>query len=270
MKKLTLLAALLANLAVAPAFAGSVAGTGGATEVTQWQNMGLLSKQLSEQIRTYEQMVQSVQTQLQQLDQLRMQGKTLSDGQWSNAIESLRTLNQVVQGSQGISYAMQSADQQFQARYPGYQDTMIQQMRQNGQVPIGFAQRSEQMSNGVIDSSRGALAAAGYQASQFESEDALLRNLKAQSNNAVGQMQAIQAGNQISGFMVDELRKQRQLNMAMMQSQTNWVAYQTQKAVNDEESAKANASAMARNTNKAADDAIAKSTAARRAALGSY
>lgn len=265
MKKILLATALLATLGTA--WAGSAGGFGGATEITQWQNNALLGKQLTTQIDQYRQMVQSVQTQMQQLQALKASGQALTDSQWGDAISSMRQLNQVVQASQGISYSMQNADAQFQSRYPGYDDAMMKQMRAKGQVPQDFSARSEQMSNGVLNSVRGSMNAAGYQAQQFDSEDALLSKLKSQSGNAVGQMQAIQAGNQIAAFMVDELRKQRQLNMTMGDTQNNWIAYQVSEAAREKEATKANQAALVKNTNNMVIKSVQDAAAERRAAM---
>jgi P-type conjugative transfer protein TrbJ len=106
---------------------------------------------------------------------------------------------------------MSNMDGAFRLRFPGYSTS------------TNFGQSYQGWSQTSLDSTLGALSAAGLQNSQFDSDTALLQTLQQQSTSAVGRMQAIEVGNQIAENQSEQLMKLRQLMMADMQSKA---AYQ--------------------------------------------
>ena len=100
--------------------------------------------------------------------------------------------------------------------YPGYE------------VPTNYAQAYTQWSTNALGGIQGALQAANLQSTQFQSEDALFSQLQGLSNGSVGQMQALQVGNMISIQEVQQLEKLRQLQMAQLQGEFDYLATQQQ------------------------------------------
>jgi len=103
-------------------------------------------------------------------------------------------------------------DGTFRLRFPGYSTS------------TNYGQSYQTWSQTSLDSTLGALKAAGVQNDQFDSDEALLQSLQGQSQSAVGRMQAIEVGNQIAENQAEQLMKLRQLMMADMQSKA---AYQS-------------------------------------------
>ena len=103
-------------------------------------------------------------------------------------------------------------DGTFRLRFPGYSTS------------TNYGQSYQNWSQTSLDSTLGALKAAGVQNCEFDSDEALLQSLQGQSQSAVGRMQAIEVGNQIAENQAEQLMKLRQLMMADMQSKA---AYQS-------------------------------------------
>jgi P-type conjugative transfer protein TrbJ len=184
-----------------PAYAG-VPGLF-ATEFTQLLNYVELAGQL-------EQQVLMVENQLNQLLDMAKHGITITDQLFGTVASDITNLNKIVQTGQSLSYTMSNLDSSFQLRFPGYSPS------------TNYGQSYQTWSQTSLDSTLGALNAAGLQNSQFNSDAALLQTLQGQSQSAVGRMQALEVGNQIAENQAEQLMKLRQLMMADMQSKASY------------------------------------------------
>jgi P-type conjugative transfer protein TrbJ len=122
-----------------------------------------------------------------------------------------------VNTGQSLAYTLSNMDGTFRLRFPGYAST------------ANYGQQYSQWGQTSLDSTLGALKAAGLQNDQFNSDAALLKTLQGQSTTAVGRMQAIEVGNQIAENQAEQLMKLRQLMMADMQSKAAFQSAQVQK-----------------------------------------
>ena len=199
----TVLVAVMAAETVnpVPAYAG-VPGLF-ATEFTQILNYVELAGQL-------EQQVLMVENQLNQLLDMAKHGITITDQLFGTVASDITNLNKIVQTGQSLSYTMSNLDGTFRLRFPGYSSS------------TNYGQSYQTWSQTSLDSTLGALNAAGLQNSQFNSDEALLQTLQGQSQSAVGRMQAIEVGNQIAENQAEQLMKLRQLMMADMQSKASY------------------------------------------------
>lgn len=198
---------------VGKCFAGSVAGTGGSTEVTQLLNNVEMVNQTTQQIM----MVQ------QQLTMLANQAKNLTTAPqqiWGQAQSDLMRLTSLVAQGQSIAYSAQNVDQVFRQRFPGYGSTSTN--TNYGQLYRSWSDASRQ---GLST----ALQAAGFQAGNFASEQAALQQIQGISAGSPGSLQAIQAGNMIASQQVEQLQKLRQLTVAQMEAQNGYLAAQQTK-----------------------------------------
>jgi len=196
--------ALMATVTINPPAAH--AGIPGlfATEITQLLNY-------VELVGSLEQQVLQVENQITQIADMAKHGITITDQLFGTVGSDIANLRQIVNTGQALSYTMSNMDGAFRLRFPGYSTST-----NYGQAYQGWSQTS-------LDSTLGALSAAGLQNSQFDSDTALLQTLQQQSTSAVGRMQAIEVGNQIAENQSEQLMKLRQLMMADMQSKA---AYQ--------------------------------------------
>src|ERR1700747_3769986 len=179
-----------ATICPAPAHAG-VPGVF-ATEYTQLLNYAELVGQLEKQ-------VSMVENQLTQISDMTKHGLTISDQLFGTVASDIANLRQIVNTGQALSYTMSNMDGAFKVRFPGYSST------------TNYGQSYQQWSQTSLDSTLGALKAAGLQNSQFDSDAALLKTLQNQSTSAVGRMQALEVGNQIAENQSAQLLKLRQV-----------------------------------------------------------
>lgn len=199
--------------AVAPSTqAGSVAGFGGATEITQLANN-------VELVNLYLQQVQSYATQLQQYQNMIQNTLNIPAQVWGAVEADLMGVANVVRQGQALAYSAQNIGTQFQNTFKGFS------------YPQGFNFKTEyrNWSRATLDGIKGAFEAAKMQADQFATEEGVLIGLRSQSQSAQGQMQALQVGAQIAEQQVQQLQKLRQLMMVQMQAQNSYLAAQEQK-----------------------------------------
>lgn len=192
--------------------AGSVAGFGGATEITQLANN-------VELVNLYLQQVQSYATQLQQYQNMLQNTLNIPAQVWGAIQADLMGVANIVKQGQALAYSAANIGAQFQNTFKGFQ------------FPAGFNYKTDykNWSKTTMDSLKGALEAAGLQAQQFATEEGVLTALRAMSQSAQGQMQAIQVGSQIAEQQVQQLQKLRQLMMLQLQSQNTYLAAQENK-----------------------------------------
>ena len=112
---------------------------------------------------------------------------------------------------------MQNMDQSFRQIYPGYQS------------PQNYQQSYQNWSTTTLDTVRGVLDSISLQASDFTSEEQTIQALRAVASSPTGQMQALQAGNMLSGEMLNQMEELRQLEMTQINSQNTYMAYQVQR-----------------------------------------
>jgi P-type conjugative transfer protein TrbJ len=218
-KTIILLIFLLPTLVFAGGDDVTVMAGGDATEFTQHLNNLLLKENVGNQesmIGNQHQMLSNqaemLARQLTQINNMVQNTKTVSNPQWSNTSNLLKELARVVQQGQALSYAGQNIDERFKQLYPGYQASR------------DFSQDYRNWSNTNMDSIRGALNSANLQANDFATEDSLINQLQNLATTTQGRMQAIQVGNMIAMENVQQMRKLRQLQMAHMQAQNNYLA----------------------------------------------
>jgi P-type conjugative transfer protein TrbJ len=205
---------------ISPAWAGSIAGTGGSTEVTQILNNTELAAQTAQQIKQTAAQLDMVKTQLQQ-------ALTDPNTPFGETMQALTQLNQLYNTSQSIGYSMASVQSQFNNLYSGY--------GQGGNM----LQKITAWGNQTRSSAQGVLSSAGWTMDQVKSEGSLIDSLRARSQSAAGQMQATQAGNAIAIQMTQQLQELRQLQASQAQMMASSVAQQNQKQGDDDANARA-------------------------------
>lgn len=213
------LAALAGSMAMSTSHAGSVAGTGGSTEMTQILNNIELVHQSA-------QMYQEVQNTLQQVTMMQAQLKNLIQAPqmvWGQVQADLQQLTQLVAQGQALGYALGTIDQTFATQFKGYTTSL----------KSNYGAQSKQWTQTSLDSLKSAVNAAGLQSSQFASEQAAMDSIQNISAGSPGALQAAQAGVMVASQQVQQLQKLRQLFMAQMQAQNAYLAKKEQQEAND-------------------------------------
>lgn len=213
------------------AIAGSVAGTGGSTEVTQIANNIQLVQQSLEMYNQTKQLAGQLQKQKAMLSDMTTQGRALSDQEWSHTSSELLQLAMVARQGEALAYSSANMDGLYHQKYKGYGAYS----EANNGSSATYSDRYAEWSNTNRDSLVNAMKAANLQQSQFSDEAKAMQSIENMGRTAQGRMQAIQVGNQIAAQQVGQMQKLRGLVMAQMQMQS---AYQTFEA-NQKDSANA-------------------------------
>ncbi len=136
-------------------------------------------------------------------------------GVWQSNQNLLANLGGLISEQQGLSYTFQGLAQQFQQLYPGYNVT-----------GTPGAQSPQASIDTTLNTLNGALQSAQSQAQDFQAEQTALQTLELKNQTAIGNLQAVQTGNEIALAQVQQIQMLRQLVMAMMNSQNTAAANQ--------------------------------------------
>lgn len=208
-RKLTALAAMV--LFLVQISQPSYAAAGFATEVTQLLNHAQL---LMQYLRQAQQLAEAIK----QTQDMIKNSQTLKGQVFGNVAGDLSALANIVQGGMALSYSLANLDSQFRSRFPGY-----------GYQGSAYYARYQTWSQTSLDTTLGALRAAGLQGQQLQSEQSILNSLRAMSQSTAGRLEALQVMAQISEQQVEQMMKLRELMMADMSSKQSYQAAMIQK-----------------------------------------
>jgi type IV secretion system protein TrbJ len=135
----------------------------------------------------------------------------------------INALAQIVQGGQALAYSLGNLDQLFRQTFPGYATN-----------PTVYYVNYRNWAQTTLDTTLGALRAAGLQGQQLQSELAVVNTLEGMSQTADGQMQALNVLGEISDQQVQQLMKLRELMLADMSSKQAFQAAVIQQQAADE------------------------------------
>lgn len=216
----------------APATAGG-ALSGGATEFTQVLNNSELvtlagqgSEQIANQVKQISNQVEQIQNQIRIYQNMLQNTLKLPDQVWGQAEQDLASLRGVVQQGRGIAFSMGNLDDVLKQRFQSYAN--FQKKPLTGE---DFSKAYQSWSDANRDTIAGSLKAAGLTADQFSTEEETMGQLRAQSETAQGQMQALQVGHEIAAQEVAQMQKLRGLVAQQMTMMGAW--YQTQQTEKD-------------------------------------
>jgi P-type conjugative transfer protein TrbJ len=130
----------------------------------------------------------------------------------------IAALHAVVQNGRALAYSMANLDAEFRNRFRGW-----------GYNANAWYLQYRDWSQTSLDTTLGALKAAGLQAQQLTSEQAVLNQLRTMAQGTDGRLRALQVANQIAEQQVQQLMKLRQLILADLQSKQAFQAVQIQK-----------------------------------------
>jgi P-type conjugative transfer protein TrbJ len=187
-----------------------------ATELTQLLNHAQLIMQYLRQAQQLEQAIK------QTTDMIK-NSKVLPGQVFGSMSSDLNALGSIVQGGQALSYSLSNLDSQFKARFPGY-----------GYSGSGYFTQYRSWSQTSLDTTLGALRAAGLQGQQLQSEQSVLNSLRSMAQTSDGRLEALQVMGQISEQQVQQLMKLRELMLADMSSKQSYQAAIIQKQATSE------------------------------------
>ena len=171
-----------------------------ATEFTQVLNHGQLvmeyirqGEELATKVKMYADMVRNV--------------KNLPSQVFGSISADINALASIVRGGRALAYSLGNLDQVFRQTYSGY-----------GYNPRAYYTNYRNWSQTALDTTLGALRAAGLQSQQMQSEQSVLDALRGMAQSSDGRMQALQVLGQISEHQVQQLMKLREIMLADLSS----------------------------------------------------
>ena len=204
------------------ALSGSVAGTGGSTEITQISNNVELLKQTDEMITQTTRLKQQLEKQAMMASDMEKQGKSLSNHEWGKTSEDLKKLAEISRQGEAMAYSSANWDALFQEKYKGYEAFS----KDKGESSKSLSDQYSDWSNTNRDGIMGAMKAANLQQEQFATEEETIKTIEKLSATSQGRMEAIQAGNMIAAQQVSQIQKLRSLMMSQMQMQSSYLTFE--------------------------------------------
>lgn len=186
--------------------------------------------QYAKDIETALNTANQLQTQINQYNQMLKQGLQLPDSLFSSIKGSLQQVANIYDSTKTLGRNVANFDQQFRQEYKGYSDWLDS----TGQASEVMPARYDEWAKQGEDNARTALKAAGVNVGTFESEDRALDRAVGRSAGAAGQMQAVQAGNEIAAQNVQQLQKLRDLMATQITMQGNYLAHENERKAADD------------------------------------
>lgn len=211
--------------------AGSVAGFGGALEVTQdaqWaaditDRAVSYSKQIQQyatQVLQYQKQIQQYVNQFQSYKMMLQNIGKLPQAQWRQFQKQVLQLKKAVEFGQSVSYTSANFNQKFNNTFKGF-DKYLQQAKGGN---LDFTAEYKNMYKSTKDTVQGALQSLHLQESDLQSDESVMVALQNQSQSAVGQLSAVQAANQIALHQTTQLKKLQKTMMTQANMEATYMA----------------------------------------------
>ncbi|CAJ0802664.1 hypothetical protein LMG7141_04141 [Ralstonia condita] len=188
--------------------AGSVAGTGGSTEVTQILNNLQLIQQYEQQVSTY--VRQGLQYEAQLKNLIQNPASILP----TDVQQMITGVSSIMSGGQSIGYNLQQIDANFASTFRSPQAK-------------NFSDRFKQWNATGTDTFNSVLKVVGLQRDQYNSNQAALTDLYNRSQSTNGNLDALQTLSQINIRQIQQMQGLQELMAAQSQAETTYMQTQT-------------------------------------------
>ncbi|SCC93194.1 P-type conjugative transfer protein TrbJ [Thiomonas sp. X19] len=175
-------------------------------------------EQIVQEITLVEQYVAQADQLTQQIQMVMNQARNLTSlpmQMWASASAPLQQMVQLVGHAQGLSYAAQNTVAAVQAQY-GAPNAVLS----------NYAASLQQWTGNLNNQIAGVLQQYDLNATNFQTTQSALQEVQEASLSAAGRMQVLQAGNQISGLMLNQLQSLQSDIQAGNQAMLNFIGTQ--------------------------------------------
>nr|WP_311528561.1 conjugal transfer protein TrbJ [uncultured Ralstonia sp.] len=201
---------ITATVFATPALAGTIAGTGGSTEVTQLINMVQLVQSYEQQVQAY--VRQGVQVEAELKNLISNPTSLLGD----DVGNMINTIGKIYNGGQSIGYNLAQIDQNFARTFKSPQAD-------------NFAKMFTSWHQTNTDTLQSALRAIGTQRDNYASSQAALTDLYNRSQSTNGNLDALQTLSQINIRQIQELQSLKELMATQATAATTYMAARSAK-----------------------------------------
>ncbi|OCR86411.1 conjugal transfer protein TrbJ, partial [Campylobacter fetus subsp. testudinum] len=157
----------------------------------------------------------------------------LSNYDWQNLGTALYQARNIMNQVDGISYDLGNVSKRFEDTYKdfsGYSSDIGSANNENARNTM-FSDRYKQIQNSNQNTLNGTLQKLELQSKDFENESKIIERLKERSQGANGNLQVIQATNDLLAYQIDEIRKLRVTLMDQTNALTNYMAAQNNEQI---------------------------------------
>ncbi len=186
-----------------------------------------------QQLRDYSNQVQQLQQQMQMVEMQSKNLKNLDNYQWDNLGSILYRQRQVMNGIDSISYDAGNVSSKFEKTYKnfdGYSDDFSSANDQAARN-LAYSERYRQITESNQNTLRGTLQKLELSSQDLDSESSTIAALRKRSSTAEGNLQVMQANNDMLAFLIDEIRKLRVTMMDQTNAMTNYMAAQNNEKI---------------------------------------
>ncbi|HED7890877.1 TPA: P-type conjugative transfer protein TrbJ [Campylobacter coli] len=190
-------------------------------------------KDYAMQLQQYEQMYSQLQQQIQMVQMQKQNLERLTKEDWDNLGTVLYQTRNVMNKVNGISYDIGNVSRKFEDTYKnfeGYSNDLENATNESERNKI-YSDRYKQIAETNQNTFNGTLQQLELRYQDLESEDALIAKLKQNSQNSNGNLQAVQATNDLLAYQIDEIRKLRSVIMDQSNMLTNYLASQNNQRI---------------------------------------
>ena len=159
--------------------------------------------------------------------------KNLDNYQWDNLGSILYRQRQVMNGLDSISYDAGNVSSKFEKTYKnfdGYSDDFSSANDQAARN-LAYSERYRQITESNQNTLRGTLQKLELSSQDLDSESSTIAALRKRSSTAEGNLQVLQANNDMLAFLIDEIRKLRVTMMDQTNAMTNYMAAQNNEKI---------------------------------------
>lgn len=199
-----------ACIASGQAGAGTVAGTGGSTEITQILNNVQLIQSYEQQVNAYLRQGLQLQNEVTNL----MRNPTSILGQ--DVGNLINGVGRIMSGGQSIGYNLAQIDRNFGRMF-------------KSQVAMNYSTAFTKWNKTNTDTLEGALKTIGATRDQYASNQEALTDLYNKSQSSQGNLQALQTLSQINVRQIQQLESLQELMASQATAATTYMASQTAK-----------------------------------------
>lgn len=182
------------------------------------------------QVQQYEQIYSQLQQQVNMVKMAQLNLKQLSKFDWQTLDSILYQTNNVMNSVGVLSYNTENLANQFNNIYKS-PETLRQNYinSTNEQRMLNSYNDNKRINETLRITSRATLEKMKLSIKQLEEESKTIKQLKERSENSEGQLQVIQATNDLLAYQIDELRKIRIAMMDQIAMLSNLIAAQSMK-----------------------------------------
>ncbi|EAI0870363.1 P-type conjugative transfer protein TrbJ [Campylobacter coli] len=202
-------------------------------------DLGAIANQVKDyamQLQQYEQLYSQLQRQIEMVKLQKQNLEKLTKEDWQSLGTVLYQVRGVMNKVNGISYDIGNVSRKFENTYKnfaGYSDDFANATNESERNKI-YSDRYKQIAETNQNTFNGTLQQLELRYQDLESEDALIARLKANSQNSNGNLQVIQATNDLIAYQIDEIRKLRSVIMDQSNMLTNYLASQNNEKILDD------------------------------------